>query len=330
MTVGTMRAVRIDSVTPAEDVRISEVGIPQVMPGWVLVRVRAFGMNHSESLLRLSEITEGYISKPVIPGIECVGEVIDPSDTDLVTGQRIIAMMGGMGRSFDGSYAEYALLPRNHVFPVDTGMCWRQLAAVPETYYTAWGSLFQSLRLDPSDTLLVRGATCALGYASVDLAKELGCRVVATTHRESKMGLVPNAGLMVLDDGAIGGKLDGITKALDLVGPATLRDTLRCMEPGGAVCDTGILGGVFLLDGFDPIKDISNGVYLTGFYSNSPSQTDVDGMMGFIEEHRMSPRIGAVFQFSDIGDACAALDHGTVNGKIVVEMDRWTIWTSRE
>ncbi len=158
-----MKAVVLKDVTKAEDIRLEEIPVPSVKPGWVLVKVAAFGLNHSEKLLRLKEISADYIKKPVIPGIECAGEVADPSDSDLKKGQRVIAMMGGMGRSFDGSYAEYALLPRRIIFPVESGLDWASLGAAPETYFTAWGSLFECLRLAPDDTLLIRGATCALG-----------------------------------------------------------------------------------------------------------------------------------------------------------------------
>lgn len=95
-----------------------------------------------------------------------------------------------MGRSFNGSYAEYALLPTHHVFAIQSDMTWADIAAVPETYFTAWGSLFQCLCLQKDDTLLVRGGTCALGYAAMQIAKAIGCRVVATTHRESKLNLL--------------------------------------------------------------------------------------------------------------------------------------------
>ena len=224
MSSRTMKAVVLTDVTVAEDVTISEILVPEVKSGWVLVKVRAFGMNHSEQILRKEEIREDYIKKPVVPGIECVGEVVDPSDSGMETGQKVIAMMGGMGRSYNGSYAEYALLPVHHVFTIESSLAWEELAAIPETYFTAWGSLFECLQLKAEDTLLVRGATCALGYAAIQLAKALGCKVIATTHKESKLKLISCADEQVLDDGKLTGKIPGVTKALDLVGPKNLKD----------------------------------------------------------------------------------------------------------
>ena len=313
-----MKAVKIDRITPADEVSLTEVPVPSVRPGWILIKVKAFGMNHSEKILRLGEIEADYITKPVIPGIECVGEVEDPSDTDLKKGDRIIAMMGGMGRSFDGSYAEYALLPAHHVFKVETDLPWDELASIPETYLTAWGSLFECLQLKKGETLLIRGATCALGYAAIDIAKALGCRIIGTTHRESKLGLLKGVDEAVLDNGELSEKRLIADKALDLIGPKSILDTLRTVKKGGIVCDTGILGGVFELNGFDPIKDIPNGVYLTGYFSNYPTQELVDSIFQFIRDHDLHPTYAQRFDFKEIRDACKALDEGKSNGKIVV------------
>ena len=315
-----MRAVVLNGITPADRVKLTEVPIPSVKPGWVLVKIRSFGMNHSEQVLRLSEIEAPYIQKPVIPGIECAGEIADPSDSGWAAGQKVVALMGGMGRSFNGSYAEYALLPVHHVFPVDTDLPWDALAAVPETWTTAWGSLFECLQLRPEDTLLIRGATCALGYAAIRIAGALGCRVIATTHREAKLPLLGDADETILDNGRLTGRVRGITRALDLVGPRYLRDTLTAVEKGGIVCNTGILGGVFTLNGFDPIKDIPNGVYLTGFFSNYPTQQVINDIFAFLGGHQLMPQYGARFAFADIRDACIALDSGKTNGKIVIEV----------
>ena len=316
-----MKAVVLNKPTKGEDVVLTDIAVPEAGPGWVLVKVKAFGMNHSEAILREFEIEYDYIQKPVIPGIECVGEIEDPSDSGWEKGQKVAALMGGMGRSFNGSYAEYALLPVHHVFPVESSLTWVEMAAIPETYFTAWGSLFQCLRLTKEDKLLVRGATCALGYVAVQLAKALGCTVVGTTHRGSKLDLLKEAGCdeCILDDGSLMGKVTGVTKALELIGIKTVKDTMMSVEQGGIVCNTGVLGKVYEWNNFDPIKDIPNGVCLTGFYSNYPTAGMIQDIFRFMDEHRLKPLIGAVYDFENIREACIALDEGKVNGKIVVK-----------
>ena len=318
--VNLMKAVIIDKVTPAANIRISEVEIPKIKPGWVLIKVKAFGLNHSEKILRLEEINESYIQKPVIPGIECVGIIENPSDSDFEKGQKVISLMGGMGRSFNGSYCQYTLLPAHHVFSIESSLTWEQLVAIPETFFTAWGSLFECLQLKQTDTLLIRGATCALGYAAIQIAKAVGCKVVATTHKENKLKYISNADEQILDEGILTGKIKGITKALDLVGPKSLKDSLTTVEKGAIVCNTGILGGVYELNNFDPIKDIPNGVYLTGFFSNYPTQQIIDDIFNFINKKNIIPNFVNVFDFKNIKDAITAQDTGTVNGKIVVKI----------
>lgn len=317
-----MKAVILNGVTPSCDIVLSEKAIPKALNGWVVIKIKAFGLNHSEQILRLNEIRADYIKKPVIPGIECAGEIFDPSDSGFTKGQKVIALMGGMGRSFDGSYAEYALLPTHHVFAVNTYLSWENLGAIPETYYTAWGSLFECLHLEKHDKLLVRGGTCALGHAAISIAKALGCSVAATTHKAEKAKQLEEVGAdeIIIDDGSVSlkGKAKNVNKALELIGPKTVPDTLSCMEKGGIVCNTGILGKVFHLDRFDPIKDIPNGVYLTGFFSNSPSKATIDEMMKFITDKKITPKIGKIFDFSDIKLACELQDCGKADGKIVV------------
>ena len=316
----TMKAVVLDKVTEASDITLSEYPVPEIRPGWVLVKVKAFGLNHSEQILRLNEIRADYIQKPVIPGIECVGEIADPSDSGLSAGQKVAALMGGLGRSFNGSYAEYALLPRRNVFTFESDLSWAELGAVPETYFTAWGSLFECLQLTAEDSLLIRGATCALGYAAIQIAKALGCKVTATTHRAEKLSLIQTADESLVDDGKLTGKLQGISKALDLVGLRNLRDTLTSVEKGGIVCQAGILGGVYTLNSFDPIKDIPNGVYLTGFFSNYPTQKIMTGIFTFLSNNNLTPVIGKIFDFDNIKEAIAAQENGRINGKIVVKV----------
>lgn len=318
-----MKAVVIDKVTKGSDVKISEVKMPKVIRGYVLIKVMAFGLNHSEKILRLDEINADYINKPIIPGIECVGIVEDYLDSDLCKGDKVIALMGGMGRSFNGSYAEYTLIPRKNVFKVNSNLDFVSLAAIPETYFTAYGSLFLSLHLQKEDTLLIRGATSALGYASITLAKAVGCKIIATTHKEEKKKYLESLGIynIMLDDGNITDKVSNVNKVLELVGPKTLRDSLALTTIGGIVCNTGILGNEYYLNFFDPIKEIPNGIYLTSFFSNYPNQKIIDDIFDFINKHNIKPYIGASYNFSDISLALDDFDNERINGKCVIKMN---------
>lgn len=314
-----MKAVLIDKPTKAEEIELSEVAIPSVKDGWVLVKVKAFGINHSEKLLRTFEINNDYIKKPIIPGIECVGEIVNQSDSGFEKGDKVIALMGGMGRSFNGSYAEYVLLPTNNVFRIESSLSWEELGAIPETYFTAWGSLFECLRIKKDDVLLVRGATCALGYAAIKIAKALGVKMIGTTHKKDKLSLLNECDEVILDDGNLCGKVRA-DKVLELIGPKTLRDSLKCLYRGGTVCQTGLLGGVYTLDGFDPIKEIPNGCYLTGFFSNFPTQEIIDEMFAFFNAKHLQPSIGKVYDFKDIRKALTDIDEHKVEGKVIIKV----------
>ena len=319
-----MRAVVVTRCCRADELYVSERPVPRVRPGWVLVRVHAAGLNHSEALLRLYEADSEYIQTPIVPGIECVGEIEDPSDSGFRQGQRVMALMGGMGRSFNGSYAEYALLPTKNVFAVESDLDWLSLAAVPETYFTAYGSLFQCLMLRPEDTLLVRGATSTVGQASIQLAKAVGATVIAACRRESSFEKlrVIGADTCLIDDGALSRQALDVkpNKVLELIGPKTLMDSMQTVATPGFVCNTGLLGGVFTLPRFDPIKDIPNGVFLSGFYSNYPARETITRMMCFIKEKHIRPLYSQAFTLDQIAEAHALLERGGAGGKIILRI----------
>ena len=138
---------------------------------------------------------------PRILGIECVGVVEAAPGTPLTPGQKVAAVMGGMGRDYDGSYAEYTLVPATQVMPVATDLPWEKFAAIPETFLTAWGSLVESLNVRNGNTLLIRGGTSSVGMAALTLAKDLGVTVVATTRNaKKKQALIANGADHVVID----------------------------------------------------------------------------------------------------------------------------------
>ncbi len=320
-----MKAIVIEKACEASELRVTDVPVPEVKPGWVLIRVRAFGINHSEVLLRQFEADRPYIHTPIIPGIECVGEIVDKSDTRFVNGQRVMALMGGMGRSFDGSYAEYVLMPASHVFAVNSSLPWDELAAIPETYYTAYGSLSLSLRLKRGETLLIRGGTSTVGLAAIQLGKAMGATVIATTRREHKADALRGVGVdaVVLEGDDFRGRFlsefpHGADKVLELIGAATLRESLRLTACHGVVCHTGLLGNKFALNDFDPIKEIPSGVYLTGFYSNNPTRRQIDDMLDLIERGHIHPVIAAKYPLDEMAKVHELAEKRSQIGKIVV------------
>ena len=320
-----MKAVVLTKPCKAEELTLTEIPIPLTRPGWVLVKVRAFGINHSEVLLRQFEIAQDYIRKPIVPGIECVGEVVDPSDNGLAKGQRVMALMGGMGRSYNGSYADYALLPVSHLFPIESNLDWDELAAIPETFYTAYGSLRLSLQLNSDDTLLIRGGSSTVGIAALQLGKAMGANVISTTRSEKKADLLRSYGAddVILEGGDFRNRFlekypAGATKILELIGASTLYETLRLTALHGIVCHTGLLGSVYGLKNFDPIKEIPSGVYLTGFYSNNPTPGQISDMMSLIENGDIHPVIAEKFTLENISEAHRLAEQRGQIGKIVV------------
>ncbi len=323
-----MKAVVLFQTCLPNELTVSEVPIPKVKPGWVLIQVKAFGLNRSELMMREYEGNASYIQLPRILGIECAGEIADASDSEFRKGQKVVALMGGMGRSFDGSYAEYTLVPSKNVFSVETDLSWKELGAIPETYFTAYGSLVSSLQLSAEDILLVRGGTSAAGLAAIQLAKSMGATVLASTRNESKRDLLIAQGAdhVLIDDGSLKDQLlklypHGITKVLELIGPATLTESLSVVKLHGIVCVTGILGKKGTIEHFYPIKDIPSGVYLTGFSSNYPTQKIIDDIFYRIKIHNLHPTIAKVFALSEIGQAHQLMENNEANGKVVILND---------
>jgi len=322
-----MRAYVISEPGGPEKLEMKEVATPISRSGWVLVKNRAFGLNRSEWFTRRGDSPS--VSFPRILGIECVGEVVDDPDGGLKTGQTVAAMMGGMGRQFDGSYAEYVLVPRANVFPLQTGLDWGVLGALPEMLQTVHGSLHTGLEIDRAQTLLVRGATSSIGFAAMSLARMAGLEITATTRDPGKSDDLVAAGAthVVVDTGAIAESIRakypaGIDRALELVGTTTLLDSLRATRRGGIVCMTGILGGQWTLSNFRPMGDVPTGVKLTS-YSGEASDISAEQLQRYVslvESGGLSLKTGPRFDFDRLREAHELMDSNRANGKIVIEM----------
>jgi NADPH:quinone reductase len=322
---GTMRAVVADRPGPAEVLQIRELPIPRPGAGQVLIRVKAAGLNRSELHFRQGLATSGTF--PRVPGIEATGIVAAAPGGEFAPGTQVVTMMGGMGRAFDGGYAEYVLVPAAQVTGFTSGLPWEQLGAVPEMLQTAYGSLTAGVRALPGQSLLIRGGTSSIGLALTVLAKRHGMTVYATTRREQARARLESLGAdhVLIDDGAIAGRLRDIAPAgadgaVELVGVNVLKDTLRAVRPGGTVCFTGMLSDNWTIDGFYPMDWLPNGVRLTA-YSGEAADLPAPVLQDFLDAvagGEAAIPLGRVYRLDQIVQAHRDMEAGAVNGKGVV------------
>ncbi len=321
----TMKAAVIHEAGGPEVLVIEELPVPRPAAGWVSIRVKAFGLNRSELFTRQGHSPS--VRFPRILGIEAVGAVEDAPGGEFEVGQTVATAMGGMGRAFDGSYAEYTSVPANQVQAIDTSLDWDTFGALPEMTQTAWGSLNSSLHLKAGQSLLIRGGTTSVGLAAAVLAKKQGAIVAATTRKSDREAMLKDNGAdhVFIDTGEIAGAVrhvfpDGVDKVLELVGTTTLLDSLQSAARFGSVCMTGMVGNAWEFDRFSPMDSIPSTVNLTTYAGESQDfmATPLQTLVSEVEDGRITPRIGRVFQLEDIVEAHRCMEGNAAGGKIVV------------
>lgn len=311
-----MKAVVVYEAGGVDKLVYQEVPKPQVKEGWSLIKVKGFGINRSEIFTR-----KGYspsVGFPRILGIECVG-LVEESDKFEI-GTKIVSIMGEMGRAYDESYAEYVLLPNEQIYPIESDLSWEILATIPETYYTSYGS-FINLRIDEKDKILVRGASSATGIAFCNLVKSRfpNVKIYGSTQNMSKKEILLERGFdeILEDKEYVLQTEETFDKVLELVGPRSIKDSIKHANRFGVVCSAGQLGEQWYLEDFDPIMELKNDIYLTTFYSGLVDSSRLNEMFKFIDKYNVVVRPSKVFNLNEIQEAHQYIESKKGFGKVV-------------
>ncbi|KAF7312054.1 PKS-ER domain-containing protein [Mycena indigotica] len=314
---------------------------PQPKDGHVLIRVKAFGLNRAELYARKGQLPG--LSFPRIPGNEAVGIVQHAGGGLWKEGDVVAAMMGGMGVQFDGSYSEYTLVPHQFVsaaIKLPANVSWAQFAAIPVTFLTAWGILKSALKLEAGESLLIRGGSSSLGLALAALATSKSphfgfsaSSVISSTRTEAKATILKESGAhhAVVDPptGNISETVKklspnemGVNKAVELVGPPVLADTMAALTPNGVVAMVGTLSNVWSME-FRPWALLMPAKHITTFsgrsinLSTAPLQAIVDA----VGSGELKLNVDKVFGIAETVDAHTYMESNAAAGKVVCLVD---------
>lgn len=321
-----MRAIVLEKFGGLDSLVYKDIPKPEPKAGHVVIKIKAFGINHAEMHMRRGEWAEAA----EVSGIECVGIVESCPGGEFPVGAKVAALMGGLGRTINGSYAEFTRAPVSNVALIESDLPWADLAAIPETYATAWTCLFRNLDIQKGQTLLIRGATSSFGQAAVNLAVNAGVRVIATSRNPDRFVMLEALGAHRAERESADlvqrlpetKQLDAV---LDLVGNSTIMSSLDMLKRGGKACLAGWLGGLAPIPDFNPLLQMSSGVYLTFFGSfvfGTPGFPVSDVPLGDIarqiEQGRFNAKPSRVFDFEDIREAHRVMEANEAGGKMVV------------
>jgi len=325
----TMRAIILERFGDLDSLVYADIPKPLPKDREVVIKVQGFGINHAEIHMRRGEWAEAA----EVSGIECVGIVDSCPGGEFPVGAKVAALMGGLGRTINGSYAEYTRVRAANVVLIQSDLPWSQLAALPETYATAWTCLFRNLKLTAGQTLVIRGATSALGQAALKMAVATGANAIATARSRERFGMLEKMGAVRVelerpDLAAHIAESKQIDSVLDFVGNSTILDSLDMLRRGGSACLAGWLGGLAPIGDFNPLARMASGVNFTFFASpvfGNPgfpvSDVPLSDIAQQVADGKLDATPSRVFSFDQIHEAQRVAESGEAGGKVVVVME---------
>lgn len=309
---GTMLASVATAFGGPEVLELLEVPIPEAMPGEVLVRVEAAGINPTDWK---SRATGGrrYWDDPVILGFDVAGVVEEVSDGShlLSLGDRVFGMPRFPLQA--GAYAQYVAAPARHLARIPDAIGFADAASLPLAGLTALQAVEEAGRLRPGQSVLVCGAGGGVGRLAVQIAVALGA-VVTACARADRLDDAVVAGVAVVEPTASG--LPAVASHHDVVidpfGGARTAELLRWCTPGGTL--------VSLIPRTDPAVEAEAhrlGITLRRIVVE-PSELGMERIAHWVDEGSIRPRVALELSLASAAEAHAIGERGGLDGKIVL------------
>jgi NADPH:quinone reductase len=320
-----VKAIQVQKLGGPEVLELTDMPMPEPKAGQVRLRVQAVGLNFADIL----NVNGEYLTRartPFVPGMEMAGviDALGEGVTGLEPGQ-LVAALG------PGAFAEYAVVHAAAVFPIPANLNAREAAALPVSFYTAFFALRTLGQAKTGETVLIEAGAGALGTATIQLAKEMGLKIIALASNEEKLELTRSLGAdhaflntgdyrdLVLE--ATGGK--GVDIMCSIVGGPGFQDRLTMMASRGRVMVIGNASreSANLTPTALMTKNVSViGVWLTPLVSDAAAMLEASQFIGpLIASGKVKPIVGRAFKLEDAGEAFTFMLSRQNTGKVVIE-----------
>lgn len=323
-----MKALRVTALSPdLSGLALADIPQPERGRGEVLVRVRAASLNYPDLLMTRGD----YQLKPPLPfvsGLEMAGEVVEADEASGFSPGQLV-----MGGAKTGAMAEYVSLPPSALRPVPEALSCAQAAAMGAAYHTAYVALVELGQLERGQTVLVHGASGGVGLAACDLARAMGAKVIAATHRADKaetLSGIARPDATILNTGRFREEVAELTDGrlcdlvFDPVGGDIFDESTRCVAFGGKLLVVGFVAGripeiavnIPLIKGFS-IVGVRAGEYARRFPERAGRITAAIDELA--SAGKIAPHIDRTLPLERWREAFQAMERREILGKIVLE-----------
>jgi len=317
-----MKAIRIHEDGGPEVLRYEEAPDPEPAPGEVLIRLRAASLNRLDLWIRKGLPS---VPKPRILGADGAG--IDES------GRRVVINPGlehgdaisVVGEHMDGTHAELIAVPGTNVYPLPDEISFEEAAAFPLVFETSYRMLVTRTGLREGEWVLVWGVGSGIGTASLQIAKALGGRVIATSSSDEKLERARALGADAVVNHETGDVVEAVKEAtggpgaeivIEHVGEATWQTSLQAVRAHGRIAVCGATTGP------NP-KAALHRVWwkqLSILGSTMGTKSDFEGAFELVKSGRAKPVVDSVFALADAAAAHERMESGDQFGKIVLRI----------